>query len=342
MQVKIRHLLLVSILTTAWFALSAQDLDVHWSQHYHAPFHVNPALTGVFSGDKRFSGNYRNQWYSVPVRYETVAIAYDQKFYNSRIRRGLFGGGIQMYSDQAGSSNLRTIQLALSGSYTHQLSGTFFLTGGVQGSFSNRSFDRSGLTFDSQYTGDFFDPSLDPGEAFLNTRYNYPSLASGINLHHQGSKRTWFDLGGGWFHMNRPGQRFNESKVYRTNPRFTAQFNGSLRTGGRIDLLGRALGMFQGKNMEALAGMGMRFHLSEAPTRELALQIGADYRFTQNDAIAPMVGLDFRQWRAAFSWDINLSPFRVATDRIGGPELSIQYIITTVKPLGIIKACPVY
>lgn len=342
MQRMIRQLLLVPALTAVCFALSAQDLDVHWSQHYHAPFHVNPALTGVFSGDQRFSGNYRNQWYSVPVRYETVALAYDQKFYNSRIKRGLFGGGIHMYSDQAGTSRLRTLQLAIAGSYTHQLSRAFFLTAGLQGSFSNRSFDRTGLTFDSQFNGDFFDPSIDPGEAFLNTRYNYPSLSSGINLHNQTSKRTWFDLGAGWFHMNRPGQRFNENLVYRTNPRYTASFSGSLRAGGRIDILGRALGMFQGNNREALAGMGLRFHINEAPTRELALQVGADYRFTQNDAIAPMVGLDVRQWRVAFSWDINLSPFRAATDRIGGPELSVQYIITTVKPLGIIKACPVY
>jgi type IX secretion system PorP/SprF family membrane protein len=323
-------------------SLSAQDLDIHWSQYYNAPFYVNPGLTAVFSGDKRISGNYRNQWFNVPVRYETVALAYDQKFYNPRMKNGLFGAGIHLFSDQAGASKLRTFQVALSGSYTHKLATNYFLTGGVQGAFNNRRYDSSGLTFDSQYDGEIFDNTLDPGEQFLNTNFSFPTLSAGLNLHNQTSARTWFDIGGGWFNINQPNQKFNENREYGMKPRFTGYFNGGFKLNGPFDLMARGLAMFQGPNYESLAGLGIKYHVNDAKTRELAVHMGVDYRFNDNDAWAPVIGVDFRQWKVAFSYDLNVSDFREATNLNGGPELSIQYIITSVKPLPVIKSCPVY
>lgn len=322
--------------------LRAQDLDIHWSQFYNAPFYVNPALTGVFSGDYRFSGNYRNQWFNVPVRYETVALAFDRKFYVPGMKNGLFGGGLHLFNDQAGASRMRTLQVALSGSYTQRVAPKYFLTVGGQAAFNNRRYDSRDLTFDSQYDGDRFQSGIDPGEVFLNTNFSFPTFGTGINLHNQTSARTWFDVGGGWFNLNTPRQRFNESQAYNMKPRFTGFFNGGFKLGGPIDLMARGLAMFQGPNYESLAGLGFKFHVNEMKTRELAFSLGVDYRFNQNDAWAPVAGVDYRQWRIAFSYDLNVSDFRPATNLNGGPELSIQYIITTVKPLPVIKSCPVY
>ncbi|HRW75298.1 MAG: PorP/SprF family type IX secretion system membrane protein [Lewinellaceae bacterium] len=324
------------------FQLGAQDLDIHWSQYYNAPFYINPALTGVFSGDQRFTGNYRNQWYNVPVRYETVALAYDQKFYIPGFKTGLFGGGLHLFHDQAGASRLRMLQVALSGSYTQRLAPKYYLTFGAQGSFNNRRYSTDDLTFDAQYNGNQFDPTLDPGETFLNTNFNFGSLGIGLNLHNQHSARTWFDLGGGWFNLNTPKQKFNESAAYRMKPRFTGYLIGGVQATSLIDVMFRGMGMFQGPNYESLAGLGLKFHLNDAKTRELALHVGVDYRFNENDAWAPVVGLDFRQWKVSFSYDLNTSGFREATNLNGGPELCIQYVITTVKPLPMIKSCPVY
>ena len=320
----------------------SQDLDVHWTQHYNAPSTINPALTGVFSGDYRFNAHYRNQWYTVPVRSETVSLAYDQKYYRPSMKKGLFGLGGHFFSDQAGDSRLRIMQLALNGSYQHLIAPKYYLSIGLQAAFNNRRYDPSGLTFDSQFNGNQFDPNIDPGEAFLNTNFSFFTAATGINLHNQQSERSWFDLGGGWFNFNQPAQRFNDDKSYKTDPRYTGYLHGSAKVGGPIDILYRGLAMFQGKNYESIAGLGLKWHLNEKKTRELGLRFGVDYRFNQNDAWAPVLGVDFRQWRATFSYDINSSDFREATNRNGGPELNIQYIITTVKPLPIVKSCPVY
>lgn len=322
--------------------LTAQDLDIHWSQYYNAPFYVNPALTGVFSGDHRISGNYRNQWYNVPVKYETIALAYDRKFYVKGMKNGLFGGGIHLLHDQAGTSRLRTLQVALGASYTHKIASSYYLTVGVQGAFNNRRYDTGDLTFDSQYDGNQYQPTWDPGEVFLNTNFSFATLGTGLNLHQQVSARTWFDLGGGWFNLNTPLQKFNENREYEMKSRLTGYLNGAVRLVGPFDLLYRGLAMFQGPNYESLGGLGLKFHLSEAKTREFALSVGVDYRFNENDAWAPVIGVDWRRWKAGFSWDVNVSDFRAATNQNGGPEVSIQYIITTVKPLPLVKACPVY
>ena len=36
--------------------------DLHYTQFYNAHVNINPALTGIFNGDTRLSGKFRNQW----------------------------------------------------------------------------------------------------------------------------------------------------------------------------------------------------------------------------------------------------------------------------------------
>ncbi len=78
------RLLLFVTLLFALAPLRAQDL--HFSQFYHLPLQSNPAATGIFKGDWRVAGIYRNQWASVPVDYRTFALAFDTKV----VRRGTY------------------------------------------------------------------------------------------------------------------------------------------------------------------------------------------------------------------------------------------------------------
>ncbi|MBL0112281.1 MAG: type IX secretion system membrane protein PorP/SprF [Saprospiraceae bacterium] len=61
------------------FLMTAQD--IHFSQFYMSPLNLNPALTGVMNCNKRFIGNFRNQWASVlrSNAYNTYSATYDQK-----------------------------------------------------------------------------------------------------------------------------------------------------------------------------------------------------------------------------------------------------------------------
>ena len=99
--------------------LIAQDL--HFSQFYHSPLNINPALTGVFKGDLRFAGNYRRQWQSVPIPYLTFSAAFDMKYFHRKLGNGFFAGGFIFDHDKSGDAEMRYTQITFSGSYTHQL-----------------------------------------------------------------------------------------------------------------------------------------------------------------------------------------------------------------------------
>ena len=47
--------------------------DPHYSNWQMSPLNQNPANTGMFEGDARFILNYRNQWQSVKVPYNTFS-----------------------------------------------------------------------------------------------------------------------------------------------------------------------------------------------------------------------------------------------------------------------------
>ena len=58
--------------------LNAQD--IHFSQFNFSPLNQNPANTNLFDGDYRFVGNYKNQWPTVPVKYNTVSLSAEMNF----------------------------------------------------------------------------------------------------------------------------------------------------------------------------------------------------------------------------------------------------------------------
>ena len=53
--------------------------DPHYTQFFAAPFTVNPAYTGVFTGKARFMSNYRQQWGNAIDPYVTATAAMDIK-----------------------------------------------------------------------------------------------------------------------------------------------------------------------------------------------------------------------------------------------------------------------
>src|ERR1700759_2888800 len=50
---------------------SAYSQDLHFSQFFEAPLLRNPALAGIFTGDYRIQGVYRDQWNSFTNAYKT-------------------------------------------------------------------------------------------------------------------------------------------------------------------------------------------------------------------------------------------------------------------------------
>ncbi|MDV7402975.1 type IX secretion system membrane protein PorP/SprF, partial [Arthrospira platensis SPKY1] len=89
------------------------------------------------------------------------------------------GAGLQLLTDEAGDGRMRWVQGAVSLAYRLPLSDYFALSAGVQGSFAQRAFQWSGLTFDEQFDGDQFNPALASGEDLSANTLSLFSMAAG-------------------------------------------------------------------------------------------------------------------------------------------------------------------
>src|SRR5687767_5160237 len=141
--------------------------DIHFSQFFEAPLLRNPSLAGIYSGDVRVQGVYRDQWNSITNGYRTGSLNAEYKMPLKK-NDDFITAGIQILFDKAGSIGLTTAHLLPAVNYHKALSSekTMYLSLGFMGGLIRKSVDFSKITTDNQYGGGGFDPSMPIGENF--------------------------------------------------------------------------------------------------------------------------------------------------------------------------------
>ncbi len=316
--------------------------DVHLSQYQFDRLQINPALTGMFNGDKQVSLVHKQQYFSVPVDYLTFSGSYDMNFRKCFSEKGFFSGGVLFNYDQAGESQLSLASLTVNGSYTLPLGKGFFVGGGAYLGLGQRSFSQKDLEWDNQWNGTVFDPTLGSGEFFDRTSFTFLDMGAGVNGRVQGQDRTKLDVGVGAFHLNQPKYTFYENPlVDAALPiRLSIYAMGILKLADIIDLYGNALYQDQGPYTETVLGGGAIIHISNKKAREVELQLGLATRL--EDALIPMIAFGYDGWKGGFSYDMNTSPFEAATDGKGGPEFFLTYTYKKLCPLKQTKVCTIF
>ena len=343
LQIKlyIKNIVLVLFLLST-FGLSGQDL--HFSQFYYAPLQLNPALTGVFKEDIRFSANYRRQWKSVPVDYLTFSGVVDGKITKLSFPNGFFSGGLVFNHDVAGDGSLTYSHFSGTASYTQKLTEQQLISAGLLIGGGQRRIDLSQLTFGNQFNGDLFIESASTREDLDQTNIQYLDFGVGFNWHLQEEEQKyWGDLGIGVFHLNQPDVGFYNQVKTPLPRRLSIYGNIGFAINEKIGL--EFNGYFQKQNTytESVAGTGLRYQLTDTRGRELGLRFGVSYRLLgERDALIPNIAVAYNAWLLGFSYDFNQSDFELATNGKGGPELALQYRITKVKPLKASKSCPIF
>lgn len=333
-----KALLLVFIVFTS---VTGFTQDVHLSQFYMSPLTLNPALTGVFNGNYRITGNYRNQWASVISNpFETVAGAIELSGKSGSYNR--IGGGLHVLSDKAGTSQLTTNIFSGSLSYNIALSRDqdYFVSTGLQVSYTQRSFNPASLTFGNQYQNSGFCPECGNGENLTSTHYSYVDAGAGILWYHinQRNKRSNQFLGASVFHVNRPNVAFlvaDEDKLYT---KFVGHAGLEIPVAPKMSLTPYLLGMMQGPSFETEVGTLVKFILEEKKTSTFGgtnFYIGPFYRIVgdqntsiSSDALIIATKLDWGGFTFGLSYDVNVSGLSPASSSRGGPELAVQYIGT--------------
>ncbi|MBK8566617.1 MAG: PorP/SprF family type IX secretion system membrane protein [Saprospiraceae bacterium] len=332
-------MLLPSMVGSSLLALSQ---DIHFSQFYNAPNLLNPALAGIFEGHIRFTANHRSQWQSVPVDYRTVSAAFDSKLQHHILgENSQLGYGLMFNNDVAGNANLGMSKLGVSLAYSRPVSDEISTSVGIQMAISQRSLSPDKLTYEEQWNGDVFDPNSTHTEAFNQTSKFIGSFATGLNLRWAANgTRTSIDIGGSLFHINEPNTSFFGEPTVLLPRKFNGYLLTSFELQPKMDFRANVLFSKQTAYREAVLNTAIRYHLNKDVGKELQVQLGISYRV--GDALIPTTEIQYRNWAAGFSYDINLSPFKVATNRRGGPEIFLQYILKKVEPPKEFKSCPVF
>src|SRR5690625_4984932 len=119
---KYMNVRILTAITALFLWFSANTQDIHYSQFYMAPLHLNPAMAGVMNCNSRMIVNYRNQWATVLTNpYNTFSASYDQKVPVGR--EDYFGWGASAWGDVAGETKYKQFMGRLTGSFSKKLFG---------------------------------------------------------------------------------------------------------------------------------------------------------------------------------------------------------------------------
>lgn len=301
-------------------AASAQD--VHFSQFFETPLYRNPALGGIFTGDIRAQGVFRDQWRSVANAYKTGLINGEYKAPIGKADDFLTVGLLALY-DRAGTIGWTTVQLLPALTYHKSVSADHnrYLSVGFMGGWVQKNFDRSKMTTNSTYEG------LGDGESLTNTSYSYLDGAVGIsyNATIKDNPENNFYLGLGYHHFARPNQSFYRDPNIELNPKWVYSAGVRFGVSEYAYLTIQADHSRQGAYTETVGGAMVGLKLGPDPVDPpYVLHIGSYLRL--NDALIPVVKLDYYPFSFALSYDVNVSKLRTSSMGRGGIELSLSFV----------------
>ena len=351
--------LLFSLIMLIAGGIGAQD--IHFSQFYMAPLHLNPAMTGVMECTDRLSANYRNQWSSVITKpFQTYSVSYDKKF--AVAQYDYAGAGLSIWGDQVGTANLSTYQARLSGSYSKYLGGdrrkAHYLVGGVEIAYTSRSINFDKLRWGIQHDGQGdWDPTILDQENLENNNYQYLDMGVGLLYFSRLSEFSSFYFGLSSSHINRPQQSFLDNNQVKLYSKYTVHGGAEFSLNENFSVLPGFVSFFQGPSFQLNAGTSARFYLSNFEDFQESFQFGVWARMVNNynfdienqmvvdgstsfgvDAVILSARFDYQQFGVGFSYDINVSDLSEASNGRGGFELSLIYNICGPERRGVY--CP--
>ena len=301
---------------------SIAQTDPHFTQNYTFPMYINPAMTGGSDGEYRVSAIYRSQWGGIGNPYRTTGISFDTRT-NKNISLG-----VNLLNQSAGDGGFNYFNTYASVAYT----GVKFSTNNeqrmvfaMQAGLINRRVDQSKFKWGEQWnpiTG--YNANNAITESFASTSATTLDMGTGV-LYYDASPDKKYNVFGGlsFFHINRPKDPIisEESVELNTIPlRYVLHGGVSFNISDRASIVPHFLFNQQGTANETMLGTYVQLNVNE----ETDLMLGGYYRY--KDAIAPFVGVDYKNFIFGLSYDANTSKLGNMARNINSFELSLSYI----------------
>jgi type IX secretion system PorP/SprF family membrane protein len=329
---------IIGVAAALCLCVQVQAQDKHFSQFWASPLTLNPAFTGKFDGVLRVAGNYRNQWPEINNAFVTQSVSVDMPIMRNNISpNDTWGVGIMAYADKSASGVLQANNIAFSTAYHKGLDedGNHQIGIGFQGAYLQKTLNTNKVTFGDQLTPLGFTGISTDIYANQFLRVSHFDLSAGVLYNGSTNINNNFYAGVSMYHITRPKESFIGAN-YLANPRFTFYGGGYMGIGDNKTLYGSVLHSQQAKASETLVGAALGITPNPDALKPATIFGGAWTRF--NDAVIPYLGLEFGDFRFGFTYDINISKLRTASNSQGGIELSLIYISRPTGEKGI--PCP--
>lgn len=312
--------------------------DPHFSQFFSSPLTLNPALTGKFDGSLRVAGNYRNQWPALNNLYRTYSVSADFKILQNKISDAdIWGVGILAMKDEAAGNILTNNYAGITTSYHRSLDedGRQQLGLGFQLTYGQKKLDNTNLQYEDMLTPFGFTGVTSEVYQSSQLNLNYWDIAAGILYSGSTSERNSYYGGISIYHINRPQESFKGGNWF-VAPRITVHGGGFFPVSDLLTFHGSGIYQKQGGSDEILIGGAFAASFEDKLSTESNVYVGTWLRW--KDALIPYVGLEYGGLQLGFSYDINLSSFKSASQNRGGMEISFIYVKGFGKTSGI--PCP--
>jgi type IX secretion system PorP/SprF family membrane protein len=297
--------------------------DPHFSQYYASPVTVNPAATGLFDGDARISGLYRQQWpeYGDPFVSGTFAFELKPKKYlNDAVPDRLSYGGMLMFD--------RTPDGVLKSEYAYALlayhkaldeEGVKRLGVGVMVGYNQKSIDATQLTFASQFESGGFGSGVPTGENISYNRISSLDVHTGLMYSYNDGVTSYY-LGGAGYHLANPKNYFTgNNQLEKFIPKRWDINTGFNIHADNLNYAGSAVMMYQAKAMNIVVGGAVGIPFGETGI----FYIGSWYRV--KEAIIPTINLQWQNINLGLSQDVLLNNKNQTLAKPKSFELSLSY-----------------
>lgn len=310
------------LLATAAFHKATAQTDPHFTQNYTYPMYLNPALTGGSDGDYRVAAIYRSQWGSVGSPYRTTGVSVDTRT-DKNISLGL-----NLMNQAAGDGGFNYFNTYASIAYTGVTFGKMNehrLVFAMQAGLISRHFDQSKFKWGEQWnpiTG--YNASNPTTESFAANSATTLDMGAGA-LYYDASPDKKANVFGGlsFFHINKPKDAIisSQNEVLKSIPlRYTVHGGVSINLSNGARLVPHVLFMQQGNAHETMLGAYVQKNVNE----ETDIMFGGYYR--HKDAVAPFVGVEYKNFLVGLSYDANISKLGSMAKHVNSFELSFTYI----------------
>jgi len=311
------------IIILTYTAAIVKGQDMHFTQFYSSPLYLNPAFTGA-GVCSRVAVTYRNQWPGISKTYKSYLFSADHYLQQYNVGIGLLLG-----NDEAGTGELKTTIINPSFAYEAKLGRKLAMRVGFQPGLGIRSINFNNLLFGDQIARGGNVATL---ETPTQTK-TYFDVGTGILLY---TSKYWG--GASFFHLNKPNESLVEAEDGILPMKYTVHggIKHVLNKVEKEDLKKKSISgafHYRGQKEYDQFDIGMYY-------TQYVFNIGLWYRgipglkaykpgYSNNDAIALLIGFTTARMNFGYSYDITIS--RLAQYSHGAHELCISYQLCKPK-----------